>query len=189
MPPPPPSPRGPRRVARAPAAALCLLVSLGTADCGGEPSPPDAGTPDAGETLDDPTLEFGTGQLEWEPVAPRGTPLELIHGPQGGYHLFGRVRSARLPPAVELRFRVTLASGGPALNNPEERITLRLGRGLRPSPDGGWETSTALLLVLENIRGPEAVVGRTLRIETRARPLDDPRAAVLVREVRVVDET
>ena len=43
--------------------------------------------------------------------------------------------------------------------------------------------------MLENIRGPEAVVGRTLRIETLARPLDDPRAAVLVREVRVVDKT
>lgn len=160
-----------------------------SAACGGNPAHTDAGATDAGDALEDPTLEFGTGQLEWEPVSARGSALELIHGPQGGYHLFGRVRSARLPPAVELRFRVTRAAGGAALNNPEERITLRLGRGLRPAPTGGWETSNALLVVLENIRGPEAVVGQTLRIETIARPLDDTRAAVQVREVRVVDKT
>ena len=37
-------------------------------------------------------LELGSGQLAWEPLRPTGNRLELIHGPQGGYHVFGRVR-------------------------------------------------------------------------------------------------
>jgi len=143
----------------------------------------------ADEVLDDPTLEFGTGQLDWEPVAPRGTPLELIHGPQGGYHLFGRLRSARLPSAVEIRFRVTALGSDVPLNNPDERITLRLGRGLRPVGTSGWETSTALLIVLESVRNPAVVVGQPLRVTATVRPLDDPRAARIVREIVVVDET
>ncbi len=167
--------------------ALALVALLMA--CGSGPPASDAGPPDAADTLDDPTLEFGTGQLDWEPVAPQGTPLELIHGPQGGYHLFGRLRSARLPGAVEVRFRVTTLTSPEALNNPDERITLRLGRGLRPAPDQGWETSGPLLLVLESVRDPAAVVGRTLRVEALVRPLDETRAARVTRDIVVVDDT
>jgi hypothetical protein len=34
----------------------------------------------------DPTLEIGTGAYEYEDLEPDGT-VELVHGPQGGYHV------------------------------------------------------------------------------------------------------
>lgn len=172
--------------------ALSLALVMG---CGEPATPQDAGLdarrPDDadGNALDDPTLELGAGQLDWEPLSPTAvTPSELIHGPQGGYHLFGRLRSMRLPDAVQVTFRVTDLTSGRVLNNPDERITLRNGRGLSGAP-GAWATSNALLIILERIMGPAEVVGHVVEIEAFVRPLNDVRAARVVRRVRVVDKT
>jgi hypothetical protein len=35
----------------------------------------------------EPTLELGTGEFEHVPLDPDGAVVELIHGPQGGYHV------------------------------------------------------------------------------------------------------
>ena len=40
-----------------------------------------------------PAIEMGTGEWEWEPMEP-GQEIDVIQGPQGGFHLLGSVRVA-----------------------------------------------------------------------------------------------
>jgi hypothetical protein len=56
-----------------------------------------------------PELELGTGYDQFVAVAD-GDPVEIIHGLQGGYHIWGSVRARYLDPRqLELRFTVTLS--------------------------------------------------------------------------------
>ncbi len=164
-----------------------LLASLGCS-----PAPPSVN--DAGTDAPSPsgTVDLGTGQLSWEPLDPAGgTRVELIHGPQGGYHLFGRVRYTGVGPDVYVRFRVTPVDGASPLNDPAERIHLIEGRGLA-RVGNGWETPNAQLVVLVNIQTPSAVVGRRVRFEVSVAPspgLETTPALRVSREVLVVDDT
>ena len=136
-------------------------------------------------------LELGTGQLYWEPLNASGTHVELIHGPQGGYHIFGRVRFSAPTADVYIRFRATLLDGGAALNDPNDRVHLVEGRGLTRTATG-WETTSALLVVLVNIRGPADVVGRNVRLEVTVAPSPgtaETPSATASRDIVVVDKT
>jgi hypothetical protein len=56
-----------------------------------------------------PELELGTGFADFVPVAD-GDAVPIIHGLQGGYHIWGSLRARYLDPtALRLRFTVTLA--------------------------------------------------------------------------------
>ena len=67
---------------------LCLAGTLlGFACSGGG----DASSPDAGP----PTLELGTGQRSFEALA-NGDMIQIVQGPQDGYHFFGSLRATNL---------------------------------------------------------------------------------------------
>lgn len=173
--------------------AHVVLLSLVLLGCG------NSATPDAGAPTDVPAfeasvdagalLEPGTGQLQWEPLQPSGNRLELIHGPQGGYHVFGRVRYRQLGPDVYLSFRVTPTEGGGALNDANARIRLREGRGLVRVGADTWETSSAQLVILDAIRGPQEVVGRRFRLEFTVQRFEAPETASAAVEIEIVDES
>ena len=135
----------------------------------------------------DPTLEVGTGQSAWEPLVD-GAPVELIHGPQGGYHLFARIREQRLGGDVQVTFRVTPAEGGEPINDPADRIRLLEGRGLLRTAQG-WETSSALLVILSRIQGPSEVVGRRFVLEANVAPTGSSAPTSVRRTITIVDET
>lgn len=178
-----------RRCARAASLSLLLL------GCGTAATPADGGAPrdvpsfegsvDVGSAL----LELGTGQLQWEPLNPSGNRLELIHGPQGGYHVFGRVRYRQLGPDVYLSFRVVPVEGGPPVNDPAARIRLREARGLVRVGSDTWETSSAQLVILEAIRGPMDVVGRRFRLEMTVQRFDGPETVSGSVEIEIIDKT
>lgn len=155
------------------------------------PAPGADGGTDAGRAdrppVVDPTLELGTGQSSWEDL-PEGAPVELIHGPQGGYHLFARIRERQLGGDVMVSFRVTPVDGGDAINDPEDRIRLLESRGLLRTSTG-WESSSALLVILTRIRGPSEVVGRRFVLEASATPAGSTAVSTVRRTVLVVDET
>lgn len=135
-------------------------------------------------------LELGSGQLYWEELRP-GARVEIIHGPQGGYHIFGRVRFNRLGPSVIVTFRVTPASGGDPLNDPTERLRLVEGRGLVPN-GGVWECANALLVVLTTIRSEtaaEALVGQRFRFEATVTSTLTGQSATTAREIVLVNDT
>ncbi len=60
-----------------------LLLTL-LAGCAADPEPVEAPPPP-------PVIEMGTGEWDWEPLEP-GQEIDVIQGPQGGFHLLGSVR-------------------------------------------------------------------------------------------------
>ena len=65
---------------------LLLIVLLG---CGAESNPASDPEPPAVP----PAIEMGTGEWDWEPLED-GQEIDVIQGPQGGFHLLGSVRVA-----------------------------------------------------------------------------------------------
>ena len=164
------------------------LVSLALGPCSGPEPPADSAPPDA--PVGAVRLELGSGQLQWEDLAPAAR-VELIHGPQGGYHIFGRVRFDRLGPAVAVTFRVTPAAGGAPLNDPADRIRLAEGRGLIPA-NGSWECANALLVVLTTVNSQSAaaaLVNQRFRFEATVTSNDTGQSATTSREIVIVDDT
>ncbi|MCB9792457.1 MAG: hypothetical protein H6741_06980 [Alphaproteobacteria bacterium] len=58
-----------------------LLILLGCADSASDTAP----------TPLEPALELGTGEIEWAPLVD-GQDLNVIQGPQGGFHVLASVR-------------------------------------------------------------------------------------------------
>lgn len=135
----------------------------------------------------DPTLELGTGQSSWEPL-PEGARVELIHGPQGGYHLFARFRQRQLGGDVQVTFRVFPSGGGEPVNDPTDRIRVLEGRGLIRTSQG-WESSSALLVILVQVRNPSEVVGRSFVLEANVTPTGSGATATTRRTITIIDET
>ena len=162
---------------------LAALTSYG---CASPPPTTDAATDDRPSPVD-PSLEIGTGQSAWESLLD-GAPIELIHGPQGGYHLFARIREQRLGGDVQVTFRVTPAEGGEPVNDPADRIRLLEGRGLLRT-GAGWESSSALLVILTRIRSHSEVVGRRFVLEASVAPTGSTAVSTVRRTVAIVDET
>jgi len=163
------------------------LLALALGGCRSGPTQGDA----AGDVTDDASvrMELGSGQLRWEDLPPNAR-VELIHGPQGGWHIFGRVRFDRLGPSVAVTFRVTPLAGAP-LNDPAEPIRLAEGRGLVPT-NGGWECSNALLVVLTGLHdetAAAAVVGQRFRFEATVTSVETGQSATTTREITIVNDT
>ena len=169
--------------------AIVPILALALGGCRSGAAPSDA----AGDvTADAPSvrMELGSGQLHWEDL-PASARVELIHGPQGGWHIFGRVRFDRLGPSVAVTFRVTPLAGGAPLNDPAERIRLAEGRGLVPI-NNAWECSNALLVVLTALRdetAAAAVVGQRFRFETTVTSVETGQSATTAREITIVNDT
>jgi hypothetical protein len=133
----------------------------------------DAAGPDAG-----PVLELGTGLEGFEPL---GTPaeVELVHGPQGGYHLTMAMRAWQLVP-VALRWQVYRVD--------DARLLADLPLDARPGsfvPTGGALVRAGELVILD-VLGPTEIVDREVRIDANVRAATGEMAARSV-TVRVVD--
>lgn len=107
---------------RAPA-ILALLPALAGCAAAGEITPFDTSS----------QLEIGTGEAEFKPLED-GSPLEVVLGVQGGYHVVGNVRVRGFADGV--RFSVISYDGFP-LNLDAGMIQT----GLQMQPDGSFVCS------------------------------------------------
>ncbi len=173
-------------------ALLAFLTLLGCA-----PSPPAAGAVDAAadaspdvtpEAGTGPHVELATGGRAWQAIPSDGSGrAEVVFGPQGGYHVFGRVRMQGLAPDVSLLFRVTSPDGTRVLTDDRDRIRRVAGRGLLQAADGAFESTSGELVILQ-IRSPMEVVGQRWRMEVRVMPADQSATVTDVREITIVDD-
>lgn len=147
----------------------CLLA-LHAAGCADDPAP-----------SGDVKVELGLGQAQFTPVAD-GDPIELVFGPQGGWHvdLAARVYGADDADDLILSFRV---------HQPDGQIAYPIKRLVDPdqaprTDDGAIEYPGAQLVFA--IMDPSEVVGEDCRPEVEL--IVGPDVYVDDRELVIVDE-
>ncbi|MCC7541237.1 MAG: hypothetical protein IT379_33780 [Deltaproteobacteria bacterium] len=159
-------------------AAGCDDDGSGARD-GGEP-PGDA-RQDTGDP-DGPALEVGTGGTVYERVEDGGA-VELVHGPQGGWHILLAARFRGMDPeGVLLSYQVLRADGTTPLN---ERFSVRLRRST-VSPSGAWWNRTGDLGVLA-VMGAEEAADMDAEVHAEVVASDGTTVSDVLR-VHIVDE-
>ncbi len=135
-------------------------------------------------------VELGTGAERWEPLPRDGGELTLVHGPQGGWHVFGRVRLRGVTPDVYLTFTLTPVGGGAPVNLANETVRRQERRGLTLVGEVYESAWSELVILADGVR-PTDVAGRRFRFGVRVERPDPERMRVLVatdeRGVTVVD--
>lgn len=151
-------------------AAAALLLGLGA----GCPDEPPGGPPDAGPDAGGGTVELGTGSAAFEPLAAE-QPLDIVAGPQGGYHFIVHARMREMAPGdptmpgqptnPSTTFSAFDESGVQIdVMNPPYRL------GYEPAPGvaGAYDLPGGRILQLENAEVPRVAGGR-VRITVRVR--------------------
>lgn len=123
-------------------APLLALAGLTLVACAGEEP--------AGELA----IELGTGEWQFEPLVD-GQSVRLVHGAQGGWHVWTSVRTTGVDP---------------------EHVRLELGMRLADDPEADWDTSRIDVRMVEDgdalaylgypfvVPRPACVVGRPLEL-------------------------
>jgi hypothetical protein len=146
--------------------ACLACLSLLALSCAQSPAPAmDAsvmGVDDGGFTPI--VFELGTGLTEWQSVPLADGHMKLIMGPQGGYHVLGRLRFSSFSSDVSVQFKLASLDGTTLYNNPSDVLRRRDRQGLFQTATG-WESSSAELVIFTAIRNPSEVAGKIIRWE------------------------
>lgn len=142
-------------------------------------------------SCDTAAITLGSGQDVWQELPCVGARVELVMGPQGGWHVYGRVRMRGVAPDVFLTFSLTPEAGGAPVNLANETVRRMERRGLIRVGDTYESSAGELVILADGVRPPD-VVGRRFRFGVRVERPDPQRLRVLVggdeRLVTVVDE-
>ncbi len=150
-------------------------------DSGGSDAAADAITLDAGSGSG-PRVELGTGQTSFVEIPRSGASMEIVAGPQGGWHFYVSARLYDLTvEGLLLSYRTE--QDGMMISMPvqyllSERRLVRDGAGWLRQGD----------IVVFDITGPEDVVGELVDVFVVAEPPDGPPVMDSRMGVLVVDE-
>ncbi|MCA9610059.1 MAG: hypothetical protein KC619_30895 [Myxococcales bacterium] len=160
-------------------AVLVLSLLLGALGCDG-PGGVDAGRDAAGAM---PTVELGTGTSAFEPIPETGAELELVMGPQGGFHVFVTARIEDLDVEdMLIRYAAHDAATGELVGHEATYVTdsTRLAR------DGtGWVRAGDFVILHDS--SPDTVRGRVLEISVHVEEASGALSADDSRVVTIVD--
>lgn len=118
----------------------------------------------------DPWLELATGEIAVEPL-PDG-PLELIHGPQGGYHVILAVNAGHFDTSTWAYSVLEGTVDGQLVAHTEPFVTLRC------NADAGAQQGWNLFLILEEGVEPDVVHNATMDVwASLTDPLDNTATA------------
>ena len=97
-------------------ACLCALAVALALGCGAaaETAVSDAGVTDGGSE-NAAVLEVGTGKDNFVALHESDT-IEIIHGPQGGWHLWGALRTKGLTPPLTVDYSISVPETGNELS-------------------------------------------------------------------------
>ena len=137
--------------------ALLLMAALFASSCNASSPPSDAAI-DVDETT---RLEIGTGFTAYETLPEDAPTLEIVHGPQGGYHVYLSMRVTGLVPA-SLLWRVVRQDDGRVLAN----LDLLARTGTFRPVDGALERVGDLVVI--DVLSPADVAMRDVRVEASA---------------------
>jgi len=158
---------------------LSFVLVLAGCDPGGGmgiDAGPDAMVPEA-------RVELGTGTSTFVALPATGAELELVHGPQGGYHVFVTARLYGLEPeGLSLTFDAADADTGAAVGH-RTAIGLVAARVQR---EGDHYVRAGDILILDD-GNPDNVRGHTLDVTVTATEADTGRSASDHRVALIVD--
>lgn len=154
----------------------CMLAWMSCTACTALPAASDAAI-DVDETA---SLEIGTGLEAYEALPDEAPTLEIVHGPQGGYHVYLSMRVTGLEPDT-LLWRVVRARDAYVFANLE--LSARPGT-FRPS-EGALERVGDWVVLA--VTSPADVTMDELRVEARVTSRAGATATAM-RLVRVVDQ-
>jgi hypothetical protein len=60
---------------------------------------------------DAPALTIGSGEYEWVDLSQQ-SPVTMVHGPQGGWHMLGSARIDHTEPIVRIYFTIKVKDFG-----------------------------------------------------------------------------
>ncbi|MDP6931824.1 MAG: hypothetical protein QGG40_02865 [Myxococcota bacterium] len=106
---------------------------------------------------DEPTLEVGKGELEYQDMGAEDGTAELIHGPQGGYHLNIALQGSFLDASAPLEAELTGWIDGEEVGHTLPYATMRCNQA------AGALQAWGLLLIWD--AEPEALHEKTTTVE------------------------
>ncbi|MDP3274661.1 MAG: hypothetical protein Q8Q09_05655 [Deltaproteobacteria bacterium] len=144
---------------------------------------------DAGDGVDDAgfaqiPFAIATGDITWQELTGPDARARLIMGPQGGFHILGRLRFEGFAPDVAVRFRVTDLATGTLFNDPTDVLRRRDRQGLVRTPEG-WESVSAELVIFTQIRTADQARGHRVRWDVELEEASSGRRARTSREFLV----
>ena len=86
-------------------AALLLL------GCTGDHPQDSNDTADPSCFADAPALTIGSGEYDWVDLSQQ-SPVTMVHGPQGGWHMLGSARIDHTEPIVRILFTIKVKDSG-----------------------------------------------------------------------------
>ena len=120
-----------------------VLLGVGFGACSKTDAPPNGESPtrdtdadsdsDADADVDDtggldclnrtPRLEVGTGETTFEALE-EGASVVMVHGPQGGWHMLGSVRTHNMEPIIEVHYTITDQESGVRVSDNTYRVAV-----------------------------------------------------------------
>ncbi|MBN8611445.1 MAG: hypothetical protein J0L92_12710 [Deltaproteobacteria bacterium] len=156
--------------------AILLGLAIACASCAMQPSASDANE----DARDAPWLELGTGLMAYEALPDEDATLELVQGPQGGWHVHLSLRAHDFAP-TGLTYEITRVRDG--------RVVCLLPLGVR---EGTFVRRDDVIervgdFAIFDVHDPaevlgEAVVVRATLYDASTRSIED------VIDARIVDE-
>jgi hypothetical protein len=134
------------------------------------------------------TVSLGTGQSDYESIPHTDGKVELIFGPQGGYHIWGRARFQGFAPDVDIAFKITRMDDLHVYHAPtllHRWIENGVARGLVPLPGGEFMTNAEQVVV--SITCSNELVGRHILFQVFVTERATGRTVTDSRDVMVVD--
>ena len=96
-------------------------------------------------------MEVGSGSFSFQEIGTGHDEVDLIHGPQGGYHVFGslRVKDVALDPSVSVLFGFRAPDACDDLMLPEAKTPISIGQDAFRNAGDGWRAAYGYLVILD----------------------------------------
>lgn len=112
------------------------------------------------EPGDTPTLEIGKGDLSFTPMSENEGEIDLVHGPQGGFHVVIALRATFLDTSESAIGHLTGTLNGEVIADEYPYLVFRCN-----GPEGAEESWGALLVydaTPEELNGQETTINATV---------------------------
>ena len=135
-------------------------------------------------------MELGDGEPEWTPLSA-GDEVTMVHGPQGGWHVLGSLKTYSIAQVVTVHFTaIALDQGGLTVADDEYRVAMIMDD---ETCSGNYHGMYGYLDVSELAEGdadtpPELLAGQQLRLAMAVEDSDGREVSAEIDVIAALDE-